>query len=106
MSNICPNIQCRKEFCFLSLLKKHLNNSYHCSKDILDIDLYILELKNNKKNEKNETKENITCEKCNITYTRQSSLNRHLNTSQCNKEKYEKKIKIGTLQKQIDELSK
>jgi len=108
MSNICPNIQCRKEFCFLSLLKKHLNNSYHCSKDIIDIDLYILELKQNKKNEQNEIKEDIKCINCNISYTRQSSLNRHIKAAKCNVPNFikenERKKQIELLQKQIEKL--
>ena len=96
---ICPNIICKKEFKFISLLKKHLLNSYHCNKDII-IDEYILE----KKQEKNNLVEiikDIKCTKCNITYTRQSSLNRHINTSKCNKEEFEIKKQIDILQKKL-----
>ena len=77
---VCPNMNCKIKFKFNSLLKKHLNNSYHCSKDINDIDEYIL---NNKNNKSLKIIKCIKCIKCNITYTRQSSLNRHINNSIC-----------------------
>jgi hypothetical protein len=73
-------MNCKIKFKFNSLLKKHLNNSYHCSKDINDIDEYIL---NNKNNKSLKIIKCIKCIKCNITYTRQSSLNRHINNSIC-----------------------
>jgi hypothetical protein len=77
MSNICPNINCKKEFIYISELKRHLNKSYHCGKDIVDIDLYILEKKNLK------IIENKTCTHCNIIYAKKSCLDRHLKTSNC-----------------------
>ena len=41
MEYICPAINCKKEFTYISELKRHLNKSYHCGKEITDIDLYI-----------------------------------------------------------------
>jgi len=106
MEYICPNIICKKEFKFISLLKKHLFNSYHCNKDII-IDEYILE----KKQEKNNLVEiikDIKCTNCNITYTRQSSLNRHIKMKKCNVANLinidERKSQIELLQKQINKI--
>ena len=104
MENICPNINCKKKFKFTSLLKKHLLNSFHCSKEIIDINEYILEKKTNKP----EVIKIIKCDKCNIIYTRQSSLNRHIKLKKCNIPiviKEEERIKqIEYLQKQIDKI--
>ena len=77
MTNICPNNNCNKEFNYISELKRHLNNSYHCGKDITDIDLYIIQKKNIKKTE------DKTCIYCNTTYSKKSSLDRHIKKSKC-----------------------
>ena len=45
MSIVCSNISCKKEYKYFSELKKHLKISNDCSKDINDIEQYILELK-------------------------------------------------------------
>ena len=58
-------------------MKKHLNNSYHCSKPIYNIDLYISEIKQSIKNEE------IKCLHCNTLYTKKSSLDRHIKNSKC-----------------------
>ena len=99
---ICPNIICKKEFKFISLLKKHLINSYHCSKNIDDIDEYIL----NEKHKSIKIIKNIKCIKCNITYTRQSSLNRHLNNSNCNNDnkKHKLLLEIKNIKYQISKI--
>jgi hypothetical protein len=77
MTNICPNINCNKDFIYLSELKRHLNNSYHCGKEIEDIDTYILQKKTTKKTEEK------TCTYCNTTYSKKSSLDRHIKNSKC-----------------------
>jgi hypothetical protein len=105
MEHICPNINCKKKFKFTSLLKKHLINSFHCSKEIIDINEYILEKKTNKPEVVIQI---IKCDKCNIIYTRQSSLNRHIKMKRCNipiviKEE-ERQKQIEYLQKQIDKI--
>ena len=105
MSIICKNINCKKEFMFYSLLKKHLQNSYHCSKNIDNINSYILELKNNTTNVQQQIKEDIKCNNCNITYTRQSSLNRHLKTNRCQPvifNENERSKEIENLKKQLE----
>ena len=93
MTNICPNINCKKEFNYISELKRHITKSYHCGKNIVDIDLYILEKKNLKQ------KESKTCTYCNIIYSKKSCLDRHLKNSKCT-------ININELkrQKQIEDL--
>ena len=91
--NICPNINCNKEFIYISELKRHLNNSYHCGKDITDIDLYIFDKKTTKKTEEK------TCIYCDITYSKKSSLDRHIKNSKCAVEFKELKR-----QKQIEDL--
>ena len=93
----------QKVILFFSLLRKHLNNSFHCSKNIIDINIYILELKKTKKIKQNEIIEDIKCTICNISYTRQSSLNRHINSVKCNIPNSVKEIE---LQKQIEYLQK
>ena len=103
---ICSNINCKKIFNYPSHLKIHLEKSYHCNKTIDNIDEYIQNIILKKKdNIVNNIDKNI-CIYCKKKYLNKFTLTRHLNTSQCNKEKYEKKIKIEILQKQIDELSK
>ena len=93
MTFICPNIHCVREFIYISELKRHLVKSYHCGKDIVDIDLYILQKKNIK------LIENKTCTHCKLIYTKKSCLDRHLKNSKCT-------ININELQrqKQIEDL--
>jgi len=91
--NICPNINCNKEFIYISELKRHLNKSYHCGKDITDIDLYIFEKKTLKQiGEK-------TCIYCNNIYSKKSCLDRHIKNSNCTTKFNELKR-----QKQLEEL--
>jgi hypothetical protein len=100
MSFICPNINCNKEFKYISELKKHLTNSYHCGKSIENINLFILEKQKLINNEK------IQCINCNLFYSKKSSLVRHMNNSNCSKIIIElnKQKQILILQKQLDEL--
>ena len=86
-NNICHNINCNKKFNYLSELKTHLIKSYNCSKDIKDIDLYILQKKNLKKSEDKK------CIICNNIYSKKSSLDRHIKSSQCSVGIKELKIK-------------
>ena len=76
-TNICPNINCNKKFMYISELKRHLTKSYHCGKNITDIDLYILQKKNTKKIEDKK------CIHCNTTYSKKSCLDRHIKNSKC-----------------------
>ena len=93
MTNICPNINCNKEFTYISELKRHLNKSYHCGKNITDINLYILEKKNVKKID------DKTCNYCNTIYSKKSCLDRHIKNSKCST----KFIELNR-QKQIEDL--
>ena len=93
MEYICPNIICKKEFTYISELKRHLNKSYHCGKDITDIDLYILQ----KKKIKNISDK--TCIHCNTIYSKKSCLDRHIKNSKCGID--DKELKR---QKQIEDL--
>ena len=92
-TNICPNINCNKEFTYISELKRHLNKSYHCGKNITDINLYILEKKNVKKID------DKTCNYCNTIYSKKSCLDRHIKNSKCST----KFIELNR-QKQIEDL--
>ena len=100
MTNICPNINCNKEFIYISELKRHLNNSYHCGKDILNIDEYILQKKKTKKTEEK------TCIYCNMTYSKKSSLDRHIKYSKCTVEfkELERQNQIEDLKNEIEKL--
>jgi hypothetical protein len=100
MTNICPNNNCNKDFIYLSELKRHLNNSYHCGKDIEDIDFYILQKKTTKKTEEK------TCMYCNTTYSKKSSLDRHIKNSQCSIEfkELKRQQQIEDLKNEIEKL--
>jgi hypothetical protein len=91
--NICPNINCNKEFMYISELKRHLTKSYHCGKDIIDIDLYIIQKKDLKKTEDKK------CNYCNTTYSKKSCLDRHIKKSKCTI-----KFKESQKQKQLEDL--
>ena len=93
MEYVCPNIICKKDFTYISELKRHLNKSYHCGKDITDIDLYILQKKNIKKIS------GKTCMHCNTIYSKKSCLDRHIKNSKCGID--DKELKR---QKQIEDL--
>ena len=90
---VCPNVNCNKEFIYISELKRHLTKSYHCGKDIEDIELYIFEKKNIKKIEEK------TCTYCNTTYSKKSCLDRHIKNSKCTIE-----FKESQRQKQVEDL--
>ena len=79
MANICPNINCNKEFVYISELKRHLTKSYHCGKTITDINLYILQKKNLKKTG------DKTCIYCKTIYSKKSCLDRHIKNSKCSR---------------------
>jgi hypothetical protein len=100
MTNICPNINCNKDFMYISELKRHLNNSYHCGKGITDIDLYILQKKTIKKTEEK------TCIYCNTTYSKKSSLDRHIKNSKCTIEfkELKRQEQIEDLKNEIEKL--
>ena len=104
MEYICSNLHCKKIFTYPSHLRIHLQNSYHCNKTIENIDIYIEEIIKNRKNNIENIIENMQCLFCNKTYANKFTLTRHLNTSKCNKEQYERNKQIELLQKQIDEL--
>ena len=91
--NICPNINCNKEFMYISELKRHLTKSYHCRKDIIDIDLYIIQKKDLKKTEDKK------CNYCNTIYSKKSCLDRHIKNSKCTI-----KFKESQKQKQLEDL--
>ena len=77
MAYICPTTNCNKDFIYISELKRHLKKSYHCGKNIIDIDSYILQIKQSK------IKEDKTCIYCNTNYSKKSCLDRHMKKSNC-----------------------
>ena len=104
MEYICSNVHCKKIFNYPSHLKIHLQKSYHCKQTIDNIDIYIEEIIQNKKNNIVNIIESTQCVYCNKTYANKFTLTRHMNTSKCNKEQYERNKQIELLQKQIDAL--
>jgi hypothetical protein len=109
MEYICSNINCKKSFPYPSYLRKHLINSYHCKKLIVDIDKYIKDIIDNNKqivNNKSKVIEIIKCKFCSKNYANNFTLSRHLKTSKCSikTEQEERDKQIAILQKQIDDL--
>jgi hypothetical protein len=102
MEFICSNTDCKKIFIYPSHLKLHLEKNYHCKKTCNNINLYIEEIINNKKNNKAIIEYN--CIFCNKIYANKFTLSRHINNSKCTKEHQEKQKQIILLQTQIDEL--
>ena len=105
----CSNINCKKSFPYPSYLRKHLINSYHCKKIIIDIDKYIKDIiDNNKKivNDKSKVIDTINCKFCSKKYVNNFTLSRHLKNSKCSikTEQEERDKQIAILQKQIDDL--
>ena len=100
MTNICPNKNCNKAFIYISELKRHLNKSYHCGKDIKDISLYTSEIKSLKK------KEEKTCMYCKTIYTKKSCLDRHIKNSKCavNFNELKRQKQIEDLKNEIEKL--
>ena len=82
---ICPNIYCKKHFDYCSYLRKHLLNSYHCNKSIDNIDLYITEINNLKKNSVRKIIKEYKCSNCNNNYKNKFTLQRHISNSKCTK---------------------
>jgi hypothetical protein len=93
---ICPNINCNKTFNYCSYLKKHLLNSYHCNKTIDNINLYILEINKIRNNNIVKFIKEYKCSNCKKNYHNNFTLQRHMNTSKCNK--------VINLNKQISNL--
>ena len=109
MEYICSNINCKKSYPYPSYLRKHLINSYHCKKLILDIDKYIKDIIDNNKeivNDKNKIIDTLKCKFCSKNYANNFTLSRHIKNSKCSKktEQEERDKQIVILQKQIDEL--
>jgi hypothetical protein len=100
MAYICPAINCKKEFTYISELKRHLNKSYHCGKEITDIDVYILQKK------KSKSISGKTCIHCNTIYSKKSCLDRHIKNSKCSVENKELKRQqqIEDLKNEIEKL--
>ena len=98
----CPSIDCRKEFIYFSELKKHLYSSCNCSKDIIDIELFILQKKTFLK------KEEKKCIICNSVYSKKSSLDRHIKNSHCKVDikELKTKLQIEYLKNEIENLKK
>ena len=97
----CTN--CDKIFIYPSELRKHFAKTICCRKSDEDIEQFFIQIKIDKQ-EKNKINSIFKCEKCNTTFVQKCTLTRHINTSKCNKEQYERKKQIELLQKQIDEL--
>jgi hypothetical protein len=93
--------KCNKIFIYPSELKKHLKYTINCKKSNEEINNFFSQIKQNKEENK---KNGFMCNKCNSIFVQKCTLTRHINTSKCNKEQFERKKQIELLQKQIDQL--
>ena len=84
----CP--KCKLKFKFPSLLRVHVKNTFHCLTSDEDIEKYITENTVPKEIINNTI---IKCANCKLTFTQQSSLNRHNKDSKCAKKVKENESK-------------
>ena len=96
---ICPNPICSEKFKYPSGLKRHFETSYHCKKEQKEIDLYFCNINQDKK------QKNI-CHTCNIEFTKNFLLIRHLNYNKCNSPISSNVVSINKGDRQIQKLSK
>jgi len=85
----CP--KCSKIFKYKSLLKKHMQNTYHCITSSANIDKYINNVNNI--NNVNIQKQHM-CTTCKTSFTRNADLTRHYLKSKCGKTQEAHKIKL------------
>jgi hypothetical protein len=96
---ICPNPICSEKFKYPSGLKRHFETSYHCKKEQKEIDLYFCNINQDKK------QKNI-CHTCNIEFTKNFLLIRHLNYNKCISPISSNIVSINKGERQIQKLSK
>ena len=78
----CPT--CSHIFKFPSDLKKHFKNSFHCTKNNDDIEIYF-NINTNVNNIASNTNNEYKCNKCNTYFSQKCTLTRHYNHSKCGK---------------------
>ena len=84
----CP--KCKLKFKFPSVLRLHVKSAFHCLTSEEDIEKYIIE---NTVPKEVISSTIIKCANCKLTFTQQSSLNRHNKYSKCAKKVKENESK-------------
>lgn len=79
LARTCP--KCKKVFNFPSILKKHIQNSFHCLMPEDEIDKYI----SDNKVFANTNNKIYTCNKCNKIFGYKHTLERHKENTKCGK---------------------